>query len=200
MPPSSGGRSRIARSLVCARLSGVLNQVVLQVLGIIAAAVTGGALTRWITTRGKVQSKQLDHATKKVEVEGNVEIKRLEVHADRMELADRLLDLIEKLERDAETSRKGNEDCEERNRRLETKLDETTRRLRSRMANVEDSEERLRHRLRTQIEGWEDTGKHSVPSMPAVDPNRVDVVRPRPTPQGAHVVGTVRRDPKKPTR
>ncbi len=182
----------------------MLHDVVFQILGILAAMVTGGALTRWIVTRGRVRTKELDTAAKKAAVEGNVEIKRLEVHAERVDLADRLLDRIEKLERDAEASSKGNAECEERARRLEVKLDETTRRLRSRVANVEDSEERLRHRLRTQIEGWEDTGKHSVPAMPAVDPNRVDpnrvdVVRPRP-PRGAHVVGGVRKDPKKTPR
>lgn len=178
----------------------MLHDAVFTVLALIASAITSGLLTRWVVTRGKVQTKQLETDQKKSENATLIETKRLDLHIERVELADRLLDRITKLEEGLEQSRKGNEDCEARNATLETKLDETTRRLRARVARVEDSEERLRHRLRSQIDGWEDTGKHSVPAMPAVNPNLVDVVHTPKKPTGAHIVGTVRRDPKKPPR
>lgn len=179
----------------------MLHDAVFTVLALIASAITSGLLTRWVVTRGKVQTKQLETDQKKSADATLIETKRIDLHIERVELADRLLDRITKLEEGLEESRKGNDDCEARNAALESKLDETTRRLRSRMARVEDSEERLRHRLRSQIDGWEDTGKHSVPAMPAVNPNLTDVLTPKKLPPaGAHVVGAVRRDPKKPPR
>jgi hypothetical protein len=157
----------------------VLHDVVFTVLALIASAITSGLLTRWVVTRGRVQTKQLETDVKKSEHATLIETKRIDLSIERTDLADRLLDRITALEK--------------RNTSLATQLDEQTRRLRSRVSRVEDSEERLRHRLRTNIEGWEDTGKHSVPSMPAVNPHLTDVVKQKPA--GAHIVGAVRKKP-----